>query len=503
MSELSTTTGTGFRRVTVAATDNRIDLALAEDMPVAEIYPELLRLTGQTQAAGTPTGYHLVRADGTLLDPTLTLAAQRVVDGERLTLRPMDRSLPPAVFDSVSDAVASAVGRDRRLWSDGLLRGASLLGSVLLLVLMSYLLWSADPARHDMNGLPGVVAGAAGVLLTAFAGARARAYGDRAGSVAFGLAALPMLLLAGSGIVGPDGGDGPGRLQFLLGCVCMLVASSVLLALSPGGSAPFVGAVFVTAAGTLASFVAILTEASATETASVCVPIAVGLIAFLPGLSSRFARLPIGYIAPRSAVDMFGADPDPADARQAQLTAEVHPVGTPVDAEQVALRARRSHELLLGLVGGCAVVVAVAAGVLGFSDSVWAQFLALAAGLSMLLRARLFRYTAQVASALLAGIASIGLLLAGLATNPPADLMNELLRYGDRTGLDIRAMWLFALGAAGVALFTAIGLIVPKKGLTPFWGRFLDLAESAVLLSLLPLCLATLELFEAARSVTS
>lgn len=499
---MSTTTGTGFRRVRVSAPDGRVDVALAEDLPVAEIYPELLRLTGQAQAAGTPTGYHLVRADGSLLDPTLSLAAHRVIDGELLTLRPMSRSLPPAVFDSVSDAVASAVRRERRLWSEDLLRGASLVGSVLLLALMSFLLWSADPVRHDMHGLPGVVAGAAGVLLTAFAGVRVRAYGDRAGAVTFGLGALPLLLLAGSGIVGPDAGAAPGRLQFLLGCVCMLVASAVLLALSPAGSAPFVGAVFVTAAGTLASFVAILTEATATATASVCVPVAIGLIAFLPGLSSRFARLPIGYIAPRSAVDMFGADPEPVGARPSQVTAEVHPVGTPVDAEQIALRARRSHELLLGLVGGCAAVVTVAAGVLGFSDSTWAQFLALAAGLSMLLRARLFRYTAQVAAGLTAGILSIGLLLAGLAKNPPADLLYELLRYGDRTGLDIRALWLFAVAAAGVALFTAIGLVVPKKGLTPFWGRFLDLAESTVLLSLVPLCLATLDLFDAARSIT-
>lgn len=298
---MSTTAATGFCRVTVVAPDSRIDVALPEDIAVADICPEILRLTGQTQAAGNPTGYHLVRRDGTVLDGARTLAAQQVLDGELLSLRPFAQSLPPAVFDDVSDAVASAVTRDRHLWSDELLRGAGLLGAVLLLVLMGSVLWFADPVRHDMHSVPGIIAGSAGLLLTAFAGVRARVYGDRATAVALGLGALPLVLIAGSGIIGPDAGQGPGRLQFLLGCVAVLVASVVLVALAPSGDAPFVAATFVATVGTLATFAAILTGASATGTAAVCAPVALGLVAFLPGLSARFARLPIGYASPRTA----------------------------------------------------------------------------------------------------------------------------------------------------------------------------------------------------------
>ncbi|MFD7326074.1 type VII secretion integral membrane protein EccD [Streptomyces sp. NPDC059875] len=490
---MSTTAATGFCRVTVVAPDSRIDVALPEDIAVADVYPEILRLTGQTQSAGTPTGYHLVRRDGSVLDGARTLAAQQVLDGEVLSLRPFAQSLPPAVFDDVSDAVASAVTRDRHLWSDDLLRGAGLVGGVLLLVLMGFVLWFADPVRHDMHSLPGVIAGAAGVLLTAFAGVRARVYGDRATAVALGLGALPLLLIAGSGIVGPDAGQGPGRLQFLLGCVTVLVASVVLVALTPSGDAPFVAATFLAAVGTLATFLAIVSESSATETAAVCAPVAVGLVAFLPGLSARFARLPIGYASPRSATDdEFHADPNqtPDEAQ-------------PVDGERIALQARRGHEMLLGLVGGCAAVVVGSAAVLGFAGNIWGQLLALAAGLAMLLRARLFRYTSQVACVLVAGIAAIALLILGLSLNPPADLVKDLLIYGDRGGLDIRTIWLTAAVAAGAALVTAIGLIIPRKGLSPFWGRLLDLTEGFVLLSLVPLCLAVLDVFMAARSLTS
>ncbi|KIF67662.1 membrane protein [Streptomyces sp. AcH 505] len=488
---MSTTAATGFCRVTVVAPDSRIDVALPEDIAVADVYPEILRLTGQTQAPGTPTGYHLVRRDGTVLEGARSLAAQQVLDGEVLSLRPFAESLPPAVFDDVSDAVASAVQRDRHLWSDDLLRGAGLAGGVLLLVLMGFVLWFADPVRHNMHSLPGVIAGAAGLLLTAFAGVRARVYGDRASAVALGLGALPLLMIGGSGIIAPDAGQGLGRLQFLLGCVTVLVASVALVALTPSGDAPFVAATFLGAAGTIATFVEILTEASATETAAVCAPVAIGVVAFLPGLSARFARLPIGYAAPRSAADGLDTDPD------------FVPDAEPVDAERIAAQARRGHEMLLGLVGGCAAVVVASAAVLGFSHTLWGQLLALVAGLAMLLRARLFRYTSQVACTLVAGILAVALLVLGLSLNPPAEPVRQLLLYGDRGPLDIRTIWLAASVAAGAALLTAVGLIIPRKGLSPFWGRLLDLAESVVLLSLVPLCLAVLDVFASARALTS
>ncbi|MFF1342489.1 type VII secretion integral membrane protein EccD [Streptomyces sp. NPDC058290] len=501
---MSTAATTGFCRVTVVAPDSRIDVALPEDIAVADVYPELLRLTGQTQPVGAPTGFHLVRRDGTVLDGARTLAAQQVLDGEVLSLRPFAESLPPAVFDDVSDAVASAVVRDRHLWSDDMLRGAGLAGAALLLVLLGFVLWYADPVRHDMHGLPGIVAGAVGVLLTAAAGVRARVYRDRGSAVALGLGALPILLIAGSGVIAAGAGEGPGRLQFLLGCVCVLVASVALVALTPNGDAPFVAATFLATTGTLATFVAIVTEASATATAAVCAPVAIGLVAFLPGLSARFARLPIGYAAPQSAVesyetpDRYETEPygDPSAAEQ-------HDTGAPLDAEAIATQARRGHEMLLGLVGGCAAVVVGSAAVLGFSDNTWGRLLALTTGLAMLLRARLFRYTSQVVCTLVAGLAAIGLLILGLALHPPADLVRELVQYHDRGGLDLRTIWLSAAVAAGAALLAGIALVIPRKGLSPFWGRLLDLTEAAVLLSLVPLALAVLDVYARARALTS
>ncbi|MEV7524147.1 type VII secretion integral membrane protein EccD [Streptomyces sp. NPDC091371] len=505
---MSTAATTGFRRVTVVAPDSRIDVALPEDIAVADVCPELLRLTGQTQPVGAPTGFHLVRRSGTVLDGARTLAAQQVLDGEVLSLRPFAESLPPAVFDDVSDAIASAVVRDRRRWSDDMLRGAGLAGAALLLVTLGFVLWYADPVRHDTSGLPGVIAGVLGILLTAVAGVRARVYSDRGSAVALGLSALPHLLIAGSAIAAPAAGQGPGRLQFLLGCVCVMVASVALVALTPSGDAPFVAAALAAATGTLAAFAAIATGASAARTAAVCAPVAIGLVAYLPGLSARVARLPIGYAPPSSAADEYTEptatpdryDTDPyGDPPGADGTGQ----GAPLDAGAIAAQARRGHEMLLGLVAGCAAVAVGSAAVLAFSGDTGGRLLALATGLAMLLRARIFRRTSQVVCALTAGLAAVALLILGLALHTPAALPEAVAAAHGRGGTDVRTIWLTAAVAAGAALLTGIALVIPRTGLSPFWGRLLDLTEAAVLLSLCPLALAVLDVYSRARSLTS
>ncbi|MFE5510680.1 MULTISPECIES: type VII secretion integral membrane protein EccD [unclassified Streptomyces] len=478
--------GTGFCRVTVVAPDGRVDVALPEDVAVADLYPEVLRLSGQTPAPGAPVGYHLVRRDGTVLDGGRSLAAQRIFDGELLSLRPFAESLPPAVFDDVSDAVASAVARDRALWSDALMRGAGLLGGSVLLVLLAFVLWTADP-RHDMYGLPGILAAVTGVLLLALAAVRSRVYDDRGSAVALGVGALANAAVAGSGLLPLAAGQGIGRLQFLLACAAVLVFAVILTIVSPDGDGPFVAFVLASAVGLLVGFVAVLTNLKPSETAAVCAPLAVGALAFLPGLSTRFARLPIGFDPPRTAVGGYGTEAEPQG---------------PVDAARIAAQARRGHELLVGLVGGCALVAVAAAAVLGFSENVWGQLLTLATGVAMSMRAHLFRYTAQVGCALGAGLGALVLLGLGLCLNPPLELIQDALK-GDGTGLDIRTIWLSAAVAGVAALITAIGLIVPRKGVTPFWGRFLEIAETFVLLTLLPLCLAVFDVYHSVRAMTS
>ncbi|AIS00876.1 type VII secretion integral membrane protein EccD [Streptomyces glaucescens] len=477
-------TGFGFCRVTIVAPDSRIDVALPDDVSVADLYPEILRLSRQTSAEGAPVGYHLVRRDGTVLDGSRSFAAQRILDGELLTLRPFAESLPPAVFDDVSEAVATAVTEDRTLWSGTLTRAAGLVAGGILPALLAFVVWNSQ-LRHDMHSLQGVLAAVAGALLVTLACVRARVYDDRGSAVALGLGALPNIAVAGSGLLPLSEGQGIGRLQFLLACAAVLVAALVLTLVSPSGDGPFVAFVFASAIGLLTTFLAILTRLEPIETAAVCAPLAVCALAFLPGLSMRFARLPIGFEPPSPGRGYTDEETAPQE---------------PVDRQRIAAQVRRGHELLVGLVGGCALVTVGASIVLGFSDNVWAQLLALATGVAMLMRAHLFRYTAQVGATLAAGLAALVFLGLGLALNPPNAYLRDALQ-GDTTGLDIRSVWLAAAIAATAALLTAIGLIAPRSGVTPFWGRFTEIAETFVLLTLVPLALAVFDVYASARSM--
>jgi type VII secretion integral membrane protein EccD len=481
---------TGFCRVTVVAPDSRIDVALPEDIPLADVYPEVLRISGQIQEEGAPAGYHLVRRDGTVLDSSLPLAAQQVRDGDVLSLRPFSESLAAAVYDDVADAIATAVADDSRTWASSLMGLSGLIGASVLLVLLGFSLWFSD-LQHNMHSLPGVLATLSAVLLLVLSGIRSRVYEDKGSAVALGLAALPHAMIAGSGVFGFDHAQlGPGRVQFLTGSIAVLLASVLLVALLPDGDAPFVSAAFASAISTLASFGMVLTHASAREVAACAGVVAVGVIGFLPALSARFARLPVAFQSPQQGgTGRRGTDPSA-------------PASLAEEYDTVAARARRGHELLIGLVGGCSTVIVGSAVVLGFVDSAWAEWTALALGIATMLRARLFQYRAQVLCLLVAGISSIGLLILGLSLHMPEYIQAHLLQQ-DSTAVSIRTVWMAAAVAAGAAVLVGIALVVPKRGVSPFWGRLLDIVDGLVLASLIPLALAVVDVYGTVRGFTS
>jgi hypothetical protein len=168
-----------------------------------------------------------------------------------------------------------------------------------------------------------------------------------------------------------------------------------------------------------------------------------------------------------------------------------------VQYEKIAHQARRGHEVLVGLVGGCAATFVGACAVLGFSNTMYGELLALSVGISTMLRARLFRYTAQVFALTIAGLAGLALLILGLSLHTPLFLIKA-----SSTAADLRTVWLGVSIALGAALLTAIALIVPRQGVSPFWGRILDLVDGLMLMSLVPLTLAVLDIYGLVRGAT-
>ncbi|MER7761741.1 type VII secretion integral membrane protein EccD [Streptomyces sp. NPDC097619] len=463
---MNTATGTGFRRITVATPDRRVDLALPEDVPLADLHPDLLRLTGAGTAPGAPAGHHLARCDGSLLDPTRGLAAQAVHDGAVLTLAPFADSLPPPVHDDPCEALAATT----RLHASPPRpdpRRTPLTAAAALVVLLAVLL--GHSALTPQPGiLPAAAAAATGLLLTGHALLRARLHHDRTAAVALGLPALPHLLIAGTALAAPDPGHGPGRLQLLLGCLCALTAATALTLLTPGGAAPFTAATLLAAGGILATALTTLTGLSATDTAALLAPAAPSLLAFLPGLAARSARLPLGHTPGAGGVET----PAPP---------------APVDTAALATRTRCAHRTLLGLTAGCCAVGLGCALLLGPAPGPWPPLLALATGLALLGRARLFRPGPARLCCLATGLAALAPPVLGLARDPaPAP---ATLAVGA------------ALALAAALLFTT-ATARPTEHPGPARARLLDLAEAAVLLSLAPLALAVLDAYAAVRSLT-
>ncbi|MGA4543829.1 type VII secretion integral membrane protein EccD [Uniformispora flossi] len=462
------TIATGLVRVTIVAPDCRVDVALPEDVPIADLYPEILRLSGQTQTDGAPTGFHLRRMDGGVLDSARGLAAQAVHDGALLRFTPLADTLPPPVYDDVVDSVAASVTADHRLWSPELLRRAALSGAALFLSLAPVALWRTA-APHSAAGIAAAVLA---LLLAAVAGVRARVYDDPAGGAVLGLGALPNAFYAGLGAIAPHTGEGPGRVQFLAACGAAMIAATLVAVLVPARNAAYVAGAGAGAGGLLTALGLLAADTTPGRSAAVAGVTGLALVAFLPAWSVRLARLPIGFLPPDA----------PAAAR---ATAD-----DPVDHEALAARARAGHQMLTGLVGACALVVASAALVTGYSTDTWSRILTGALGIAVLARARLFRHTPQVTLLLAAGAAALVFLFTGIALHTDFDQAEA-------------QAWLYGLPTALGLVFALIAATVPARGLSPFWGRGLDILEGMLLTAVVPLCLAVLGVYGTLRNITA
>lgn len=189
----------GHCRVTVVAPTRRVDVALPEDVPVAELLPELLRLVGDplptpSVLAAALTGYVLAGADGEALDTSASLTEQGVLHGGILRLRPADDAPEPAVHDDIAEVVAEAVIAGGSQWTTAALRATALAVVAVASALGAVVLWFSNTGTF--HGWKGTIAGVIALVLFGLAIWRARydqsavgrgsyyGYGDGAGTSA-------------------------------------------------------------------------------------------------------------------------------------------------------------------------------------------------------------------------------------------------------------------------------------------------------------------------------
>lgn len=447
-------TTTGLVRVTIAAPHRRIDMALPERSPVAEIVPGLLRHAGDGLAdeGVLNGGWLLRRTDGRALDTGLSLAAHRVRDGEVLHLVSRRTEWPELEYDDVVDAIAGSATRTGRLWGPRHTRRAGLAAGAVGVAAALVAVMRAGP---PWPGWPAWTALAFAAVLVAGGTALARAFGDAgAGSVvaAFG---LPFAFLGGALLWGGDLPlTGFGAPNVLAGSAALLITAVLGHLGVVDRAALFVTAAVLGLCGALGAWLATTEALDAPEVAAIGAGAVLVFSPLFTTLSIRLGRVPMPVL-PRTPADLVRDDPQPP-----------RPV--------VHAAVLRADALLTGLLTGSAVAAAVCLVLLAGQASTSAVVLLCLLCPGFLLRARLYPAIRHRAPLLAVGLTAAVCLALGLL---PRDLVTAAIVLG--------------VGA----LVVGIGLVFSRRAPSAYFGRYAEILEVVLVLACVPVVCGVLGLY--------
>lgn len=466
---------TGLARVTISAPHRRVDVALPEHVPLAELLPEVLRHAGEGLADDGERhgGWLLRRTDGAALAAGQGLQPQGVRDGELLHLVPARAEWPELEYDDVVEAIADGARRRGAAWcaastrSSTLAAGGVLVGVGLLAVLREGPAWTS--AAFVALGVAALLA-LAGVLAS-------RAYGDASAGAALGGYALPYAfaggaLLASSG--DPVGVLGPVR---WLGAPELLVGSVALLLVGLLGAVGVAAGLRIFAAGMTVGVLGALTalaafSLTAAGAAAVLLSVLVCAIGAVPLLAIRFGKLPMPPITLPAGAESAAGFTGPG-------------IGLPDAARERPDRGRvdaavgRAEELLSGMLVGHAVLATAAALVLVTAGGSAGRVLVAVSAAALLLRSRLFVTVRQRVPLVVAGLVGFAVLAAALVAD------------AGTTGL-----LALAVGGLLLALLTVVaGATYSHRVPSPYLGRAADLFDTVMVVSVVPVACAVLGLY--------
>ncbi|MFG2063421.1 type VII secretion integral membrane protein EccD [Micromonospora sp. NPDC048871] len=460
----------GLTRITVSTAQRRVDVALPEHVPLADLLPEVLRHAGDGLADDGERhgGWLLRRADGSALTAGQALLAQGVRDGELLHLVPASTQWPELEYDDVVEAIAEGARRRGGAWSPEATRAAALGGSAVPLAVGLLALLAGGP-RQPAGWLAATLLATllllAGMVLS-------RAQGDGPAGATLGGYALPFAAAAGALAVGSGDPVGPFRPLPWIGAPELLAASVTLLLASVLGLVGvatrlriFVAGVVLGAVGTPVALAGLWLTPAGAAAVLLCV-LAFGIGA-IPLLAIRLGKVPLPPITLPT-----GAPNDPDRVRDLP------------DRSRVYAAVARTEEMLTGLLIGHALLAATAALVLSGSGTAGRLLVAVSAAV-LLLRARLFVAVRHRVPPVLAGLA--GYLLLGL------DLAGTAGRNGQ--------LVLAAAGLLIALLVVAGGTTYARRPVSPYLGRLADLSDTLLVVSVVPITCAVLGLYEQARGL--
>ncbi|NLU80289.1 type VII secretion integral membrane protein EccD [Micromonospora sp. HNM0581] len=461
----------GLARVTISTPRRRVDVALPEQVPLAELLPDVLRHAGDGLADDGEQhgGWLLRRADGTVLTGGQALSAQGVNDGEVLHLVPARTEWPEFEYDDVVEAIADAARRRGGGWSSGASRTTALAGAGVPVTVGLLALTAGGPG--DPAGWTAATA-VAGLLVLAGT-VLSRAQGDGPSGAALGGYALPYAALAGALAVGSGDPVGPigvlrwvGAPELLAGSVGLLLVSVLgLFGVATRLRIFVAGAVVGVGAGSAALGGLLLEPAGAAAVLLCSMTFAIGVV---PLLAIRLGKVPL----PPTALPTDLSD-DSDRARELPDRSRVHAA------------VARTEEMLTGMLIGQAVLTVGAAVLLVSAGGVAGRLLVGVTSSVLLLRARLFKTVQHRVAPVLAGLAGYAVLGGALAGAVDATIRLVLVAGGLLVAL----------------LVVAGGATYARRPVSPYVGRLADLSDTLLVVSVVPVACAVLGLYERARGL--
>ncbi|HLI38749.1 MAG TPA: type VII secretion integral membrane protein EccD [Streptosporangiaceae bacterium] len=460
---MSPAAGADLCRVTVIGPARRVDIALPDYVPFAELFPAVARYAGLDgpEAAAEQGGWVLQRLGEEPFAPDLTPLQAGLKDGETIYLRPYRAQLPPRVFDDAADAIAAGVNARPGRWEPRHGRWLSLGAAAAALLAGALVIARAGPPW----AVPSLAAAAVAVALLAAAAAVARAAGDAVTGAMFGYTAIPYAFLAG--LLTPLGHTAHLGAAQLLSAFAAVVFTAVIAAMASTRMPLLLGITGAALLGDLGALIDYLGGGLGLAGAAALVAaVAMALTPLIPALSFRLARMDLPPV-PRNADDL----------RRDTL---------PIDGADMRQRAAAADGFVTGAAAGTGLVGAGAELALALAHGWLAPLACAALACALLLRSRIFRGIAQRLWLMIPGYGGL-VLLAVAAIRIPAQPSHLAAALGSLL--------------AGTALVVGTGTWLPGHRPSPFWGRAADIADTVLIVSLFPLALAVAGVFGEIRGL--
>jgi type VII secretion integral membrane protein EccD len=436
----------GFCRITVVTPHRKVDLTMPAGLACAELLPEVVRLSGETDQGPPPLHWVLGRLGEPPLRPERTLAQSGVYDGDLLYLRAAGPPVDPVVVDDLAETIADAVDTRGGRWRTSTWHRFAMATAGALLAAGAALVGAGGRLTVE---LAAPAAGSAVALSLAALGLR-RLLREPVAAAALALAALPWWALAAALVAGRPGAGPVVPVAAAAGGLLAgaLAAAAAVPALTGPGLAVALPAASLALTGT-----AVVAGATPVQAAAVLA------VVLVPGVTAL----------PRLAAGLAGISSGDEDAEVA------------VQAEQAKVAV--GHTVLTWLLGGAGVTLAAALAVLAGAGGTLARCLAGAVVVAIGLRARAFRLVGEILPLALAALGGVVALEAAIAADRPAGPARQALGVG--------------LLAGTAAVLVLAGFLFRSAGRSPAMGRRLDLLDALANLLLIPLALGVLGVYEA------